>query len=1172
MGAKFRALCDSGASISIINDKIYQLLLNTGKFKRVDRNPIVKTANNQQMNLTDYVSLTFTASNLVLEHEFAVIKSVNRPVILGRDFMRKYHCRMYFDLNLLRIGKTYVPLIDDKSIQQCLRTIKSTLIPPQSRVQIAVVSQAARNAKRKQTYFVSELSDGFLAQYPDVNARDCVVRPKRNGKCVLEVINTSGGFVKIHRGTPLARLENIEEVYSVNFGNNTSSKDISADLNGPRPVTKLDLSKIDTPDEHYARVRKLLSRNQDVFATSDLDLGFSQTIQMQIHTPPGVIVKKRPYRLPLAKQQIAKDAIDQMLAAGVIEKSRSNYCSPIVLVTKKDGSTRFAVDYRQLNSHTKAYSYYLPQIDDILNDLRDSTVYTSLDLKNAFWQLKMAPEDKEKTAFSAGLSSGHALYQFTRMPFGLKNSPSYFQELMGKVLEGIPFARAYVDDVIIYSKNIDEHVEHIEIVFQRLREHGLKLKLPKCQFLTDETKYLGFVVNAQGIKPDPDKIRAIKNLPRPTTVKEVRAISGLLNYYRRFLPNLSSILRPLTELTKKYARFHWTDECQAAFDFIKTHVCTVPILSFPDPNKPYIIHTDASNYGIGAVLSQKTDDGEKPIYFFSQKLSDTQRRWSVIERECFAILTALKKFDHYIHGTPTTLFTDHKPLEFLLRGDIQNPRIANWSVLISAYDLEIKHISGVDNNLADLLSRAPQSTAKLITEKDLDMDDRTLEITKPTEKLAVVDTSFVNPHLCELENPSIPDLRPEVPALPYEMRTEQSKDATIREIIKQLKSPKVSKSLDKHYIIQNEVLYYISDDLGELKIRLVVPSHLRDLVVKQFHDYLGHSGSNRTYATARSQYFWPTMAKTIEQYVSKCVTCQERNLKAIKSPVGASNTVSSAWYQCSADLIGPWPATPSGNKYVLSIIDWFSNYVLLYPLADKTADSVARVLTTDVFCKHGAMNVLVTDNGKEFVNETLKDVLDTYRVKHVTTSFYNPAANGKCERSHRTLGDILSKLCNGKFDQWDVYLSQAEACLNFHVNHTGYSSYFLFYNRDPKFPINNVLKPRPKYYGDQEHKMILENQHRIFRTAHRVIKHTQGKRLAKLNENLTLVELQVGDPVYLKNNHRANKLDSRWTPFWRVLERLSEKTYLIKNQLNVNLLYLQCLVWTQKRLLTLLRK
>ena len=307
---------------------------------------------------------------------------------------------------------------------------------------------------------------------------------------------------------------------------------------------------MDVPSHYKPQIQKFLKKNKDLFASVDSELGHTDTVTMKIDTGNNPPIKLRPYRTPIQNRQVIEKTIDEMMGANIVRRSKSPWSFPVVIVDKKDGSKRFCVDFRKLNQITKPNSYPLPLIDDILALLGKAKYFTSLDLKSGYWQVLMDEADKEKTAFACHCG----LFEFNVMPFGLSNAPAIFQELMSIVLQGLGhFATAYLDDILIYSETVDQHLHHLQQVFDRLREHGLKLKLKKCSFLRSETTYLGFIISSEGIKPDPQKVEAIKSLPPPTCVREVRSFIGMGSYYRRFIPNFSEIAEPVIALTRKYA-------------------------------------------------------------------------------------------------------------------------------------------------------------------------------------------------------------------------------------------------------------------------------------------------------------------------------------------------------------------------------------------------------------------------------------------------------------------------------------------------------------------------------------------------------------------------------------------------------------------------------------------
>ena len=398
----------------------------------------------------------------------------------------------------------------------------------------------------------------------------------------------------------------------------------------------------------------------------------------------------------------------------------------------------------------------------------------------------MNEKDKEKTAFTCH----KGLFEFNVMAFGLSNAPAVFQELMSIVLQGCnAFATAYLDDILVFSSTLEDHLEHLSIIFGKLRQHRLKLKLKKCSFLKMETHYLGFIINECGIKPDELKIDAIRSLPVPTCVREVRSFIGMCSYYRRFIPNFSQIAEPIVALTRKYAHFKWSDVHQKAFEFLKDSLTAVPLLVYPDSNKPYVLYTDASDTCIGACLTQECDGDEKPIYYLSHKLSKSQCKWSVVEKEAFAIHFALQKLDYYLHNAQFIIKTDHTPLKYLLESPMQNKKIQLWALSMSGYNFSIEYIAGTTNTCADLLSRHPDNVSKALdsqeneeveSEKVLDVNDNLYEV-------HVIDSNQFDPKTfakCELPNDEsfekcdLSDFK----TIGFDMSVEQNRDDDISEI------------------------------------------------------------------------------------------------------------------------------------------------------------------------------------------------------------------------------------------------------------------------------------------------------------------------------------------------------------------------------------------------------
>ncbi|GET66741.1 retroviral-like aspartic protease 1 [Rhizophagus irregularis DAOM 181602=DAOM 197198] len=452
-------------------------------------------------------------------------------------------------------------------------------------------------------------------------------------------------------------------------------------------------------------LKDLVKEYEDICIYGDKKISKTNIIECNIRLKDETPINQKAYRESTENREIIKREIDKMLKEGIIQESCSPWSSPVVIVNKKTGDKRFCIDFRKINQMTITDAYPLPRIDDLLEKFRVAKWFTTINLASGYWQIEMKGEDKEKTAFICS----QGLYEFNVMPFGLKNAPAIFQRTMNKIFKEYldKFMNVYIDDIIIYSKNWNEHLQHIKIVLEELRKADMMLKLKKCEWAKKNVEYLGHIVGTDGLKPDNKKIEKIKNLKPPKNIKQIREINGLCSYYRKFVKGYSKIVKPIMELTRKNVPFVWTDKQQKALEELKEKLINYPILQHPNFEKEFILITDASGEGLGAILEQLDENNrEIVISYASRSLVNAEKRYPITELECLAVFWGIKYFHKYLFGRKFKVITDHAALKgFISTSKVPKGRRGRWMMELQQYDFEIIHRPGKENKNADAMSR-----------------------------------------------------------------------------------------------------------------------------------------------------------------------------------------------------------------------------------------------------------------------------------------------------------------------------------------------------------------------------------------------------------------------------------------------------------------------------------
>ncbi len=850
-----------------------------------------------------------------------------------------------------------------------------------------------------------------------------------HGVFAVKVVNRRVRPFVIRRGTILCGVSGARvEGHVVNDPESAGEMVMAVEQETFKPSLTANIGK-EMSKEWRKRYECLLDSNADVFSRDDNDIGdadYAHDIQLTDYKP----FKSRPYRIPVAQQQIADEHIENMLKMGIIRPSTSEFASPIVLIKKSDGSIRFCVDYRKLNAATVKDNYPMPLIEERLNSIFGSAVFSDLDLTSGYWQFRMAESATRLTAFICQ----KGLFEFVRMPFGLCNAGATFQRSMNRMLSGLKFALAYIDDVLCHSRNHDEHIIHLDQVFQRLREAKLKIKLRKCHFGCLET---------------------IRDYPQPKSAKQARKWNGITSQYRQFIPSYANINEPLQiaalmstkdPKTKKRvkARFEWTEACQAAFETLKRILTSAPImLIHPDCSRKFRLITDASKVGLGAVLVQVDDAGQERIVCFAGRvLLAAEKNYSASERELLAIKWAIRKFRCYMYGVAFEVFTDHKPLTHMKTCQNPSDRMLKW--ILEEYDATYFYRPGKLNVEADVLSRVAE---KVEDEVEVPLDwyarKKPVEQLKREQREVLEAKPVLTSNSDSEEETTVMAIHPAIEPdgqqfddqyllvkddVDIRMLTEaQWQDQRIQIMIERLSSCPDS-AVSQSFKQDSAGTLYLQDTINKTW-RLVVPRTYVQHVLRGCHDDLGgaHLGRMKTLNKVAQRFYWIGMAKDVANWVASCKTCASR--KSSKRPVEPDMiplpTVNNPFDRISVDFVGPLKPTARGNKYILVFVDYATRWPEAFATSDMTATTVADIFVKEILSRHGAPVELLSDRGQNFLSKVVAEICQFTKTKKVNTSAYHPQTNGLCERFNGTIIESLAMYANENQSDWDLMLPVA---------------------------------------------------------------------------------------------------------------------------------------------------
>ena len=1132
---------------------------------------------------------------------FMFLKNIHHQVILGDDFLSTNKA-------VIDRGNKTIELADGVHIStthqtpnSCMvRTTKHVNIPPSSEAIIPV--RVARKING-QTALIEPVKATKGSQ-PLMVAKTVVKLDKSRTGC--RILNYSDETLHLSPGTVVAiatavdetLISSLDESQIPTVNSTNQSKKIDTPLS---PTEAIDIAKtlnIDTSSPLLTpsmkdKLLELIGKNRDVFATNLNELGKTNIHMHAIETGDAQPVRLRPYRnSPNIERELNRQLIE-MEENGIIEPSTALWQSPVVMVKKKTGEYRVAIDYRKLNAVTKQISFPLPRLDNVFDKLGQANAnwFTTLDLASGFWQVPLDPQTKEKTSF---ITNDGQKFNFTVLPFGLVNSPSTYQMVMDKVLQGLNWKilLCYIDDIIIFSSTLDEHLEHLELVFQRLRQANLTLKPNKCTFASERVMYLGHYLSKRGIEVDPSKVDAVKSFPTPTNPKAVRSFIGLCSFYRRFIKDFSKIASPLHKLTSKDTQFVWTPKCEQAFQTLKIAMTTTPVFRFPDWNKPFVLTTDASVTAISYILGQKDENGkEYAVAYGGRSLRGAEIRYAIHELECLAMVEGIRAYHHYLSHQEFCAITDNIALTWLKTAKHTTSRLLRWALCLQGYNYEIIHRKGILNKNADALSRreyvSSDSPQSKVEESCLEetavilVDPHNFEpVTMQVSSMSLADKQ-ADPESLEVTleyafNDKSQDSSPQINAMSAtDLSQAQHSCPDFSAIYHYLETgelPSDTKLAHKtavasdQYIIDNGVLFHMYSPRTqgipkELRVirQLAVPTDWREDILRSYHDSLfggGHQGFDRTYASIRMKYYWPKMYAEILDYIKTCDPCQKSKHHFHAHPAPLQNMpIEGRFDRWHIDILGPLAPSSEGHKYILVVVDSYTRWPEAFPLKNQTATEIGKVLYREIFSRYGAPRALLSDRGQNFMSKLVTAICQLFQVTRLHTSSYHPATNSTCERLNSTLAQALRTYCPNSQPNWPDMIP---GILMAHrmtpaTQSTSLSPYFMVFGKEMPLPIDTSLRPKDTLPATTQTELgnIVENLKLAEKIAAEKLKNAQTSSKDYYDKGAKLPSYKEGDRVLVYNPKRpkgiASKTFIKWQGPYYITKVGPHYTYILRD-------------------------
>ena len=1175
-----QALIDTGSEVSSITETFYKDILQR-QCNLQDASFIqVVAANSKPVLVKGYIQLNNIQVQDVKLHQagFLIVSdpdSIKKPpLLLGMNILRqvptlfasipdlcedqsqhkhRFHCRRQ-QVQIGRVessGPICVPARSSAVIPiSCCPSVKQVTVEPIASFRTKSILALPTVCKSSNCYLLG-VNPTTEDVWVNPGERAGVLRPFNDSdRCDIPEVTTVNSIEEVEEHRQHEDTPNEFSIYSANIGDDVTSN-------------------------QKKQLIKLLEENEDIFSQNNEDLGFCIVVPHEIRTIDEIPVKVPARRLHPNLISQVKEEIQRLLSANIIRESTSPYSAPIVVVQKKTGEIRMCCDYRQLGKKVVHHAQPLPRIEDTLQMAAGAKYFSSMDLTAGYHQIAMDKNSIKKTAFTPGCGG---LYEWLRCPFGLPNSGATFQRAIETVLreELHVFALVYLDDILAMSKTFEDHLEHLRVVFQRLRKANLKAKIPKCHFVMKEIQYLGHVLSKDGIKCNPEKTRAISDMPTPSSFQELARFLGAAGFYRRHIKDFAKIAAPLHQVMsfaperktkkKKTQAFPtvdrkltfdeaWNPDCVQAIKELKEKLVSNPILAFPDFTVPFQLECDASSLGLGAVLYQVQEDERKVISYASRTLRPNEKNdalYSSKRLEFLALKWAIvEKLSSYLQYSCFTVITDSNPLSYLKTSKLTATE-TRWAAQLAQFNFNIQYRTASANKVADALSRAPVPEIVQPEESEEEESNIPLELSDTLRRRfedAQPCSSTEKEHIKSVNSSTTYSNCQTVPPLPAiskeDILQQQRSDSSLSKIINKIEDGLEDQAKWK---LQEGILIRSSKDITE-EDRLAVPKSLVQELLHFLHSRSGHQGVTKTTALAKSRYWWSTMDSDIKNFCLNCTRCKEAKPPSRKMILPPGSFVASRPLQIVSMDYTVLERSSEGYENVLVITCAFTRFSIAVPTRKQTAEEAAKILLRDWIFRYGLMERLHSDQGRAFEGDVMQNLCRYFEIAKSRTSAYHPQGNPQAERFNRSLHHLLVVLSHDKKRKWSKYI--AEVCWTYnstpHVA-TGFSPFYLMFGRTPKLPMDFVLGVREPEITDN----WIEEQAKKLEFAWKLsLNRTNSmvkKRFENSKETLNTHQIPISSIVLLKNRHRGRaKIQDYWSPIpFKVVKQVGPATYHVQ--------------------------